>query len=64
MRYYNFGWCSCCGTNLLASWFIEEEYKRGYKTGRVRQATKYLYCPNCGRIKCVDDSFDGEWHYE
>lgn len=64
MKYYNFGWCPSCGTNLMASWFIEREYNsHGYETGRVRQAANYLYCPNCGYIECVDDHFDGEWHY-
>lgn len=63
-----YGNCSICGEELQAEWFIEEErkYFQGhyYKTGRVRDAVDYLYCPNCLQYFTVDDSFDSPWRQE
>ena len=60
-----YGDCPHCGGKLQAEWFVEEEcrYVNGhsYKTGRVRDAVAYIYCPNCLRNFPVDDSFDGPW---
>ena len=63
-----FGVCENCGTPLEAEFFMDEEEKvtgdgYRYKTGRVRTAVDYLICPCCFKKFCVDDSFDGAWHY-
>jgi hypothetical protein len=59
-----YGDCPYCGGKLSAVWFEEEEMKNGYYTGRVRRAVSHLCCIDCLRNVCVDDSFDGKWHYE
>ena len=44
---------------------IAEEFDNyGHRTGRVKNAVDYLYCPECGRTYIVDDSFDGPWQYK
>ena len=48
---------------------FEKEYKINVygslcETGRVRDAVDYLECDDCLMIECVDETFDGEWHYE
>ena len=62
----SFGNCAECGCPLEAKWFIEDEYETTtfgvmYRTGRQRHAVDYLFCPDCGKKYCVDDSFDGPW---
>lgn len=66
----NYGVCEC-GSALMPIWFTEEEYESisysggsmSVRTGRKRHAVSHLECPMCGRKECVDDSFDGPWHY-
>lgn len=59
-----YGVCEC-GTCLEAMWYIAEEFdKYGHRTGRVKNAVDYLYCPECSRKYIVDDSFDGPWQYK
>ena len=63
----NYGKCDRCGADLMpADWFEEKEYdsKTMLPTGRVRWAVGYIVCPECGRKFCVDDTFDGQWHYK
>lgn len=62
-----YGTCSRCNIPLEPVWFMEKEIKHNngirIETGRKRQACSYLICPKCLRKECVDDTFDGEWHY-
>lgn len=64
MRDTNYGNCERCKTPLKAETFWDKEYdKKGRPTGRIRRAVGVLYCPNCMKKYCVDDTFDGPWHY-
>lgn len=60
-----FGVCPTCECALEPNYFVMEEeiVQNGmrFKTGRVKRAVDCLVCPNCLRIECVDDSFDGPW---
>lgn len=62
-----FGKCPCCGAELEAIWFEEEEevyeppIKYIRRTGRKRRNIAYLECPECWHKEAVDDSFAGEW---
>ena len=66
-----FGTCKECGSDLVPVFFTEEEEvlegppgaRYFCKTGRVRRAVDYLLCELCGHKECVDDTFDGPWHY-
>ena len=63
----DYGKCDRCGADLTpADWFEEKEYdsKTMIPTGRVRWAAGYIVCPECGMKYCVDDTFDGPWHYK
>lgn len=61
-----FGECAFCGAHLEAVWFTEYEYNTTdgitYKTGRKRHAVDYLFCPECNKKFCIDDSFDSCWY--
>lgn len=50
--------CNECKTQLAFDFFIEDEevLMKGQfiKTSRKRTNVNYLYCPNCGKIECVD----------
>ena len=53
---------------MMPIWFEEEESwigydGREYKTGRKRTACSHFECPECFETECVDDTFDGPWHY-
>lgn len=59
-----YGVCTHCGSPLAPIWFTEREYGRNnIPTGRKRTAVDYLLCESCGHRECVDDTFDGPWHY-
>jgi hypothetical protein len=62
-----YGFCKYCYTQLEPVWFedMEEVYENGHQcqTGRWRKAVDYLICPNCLKKECVDDTFDGAYHY-
>lgn len=63
----DYGKCDRCGADLIpADWFEDIEYhpKTMLPTGRVRWAVGYIVCPECGEKYCVDDTFDGPWHYK
>lgn len=63
----NYGECDRCGAHLMpADWFEEKEYDSNtmLPTGRIRWAVGYIVCPECGKKYCVDDTFDGKWHYK
>lgn len=61
----NYGQCDKCGENLqVTEWY--DEYERdneGHFTGRKRRAVSSLFCPNCFKKFCIDDTFDKDWHY-
>ncbi len=67
-----YGNCKICGGELQPVFFIEEEtvmegppgYQHPCRTGRIRRAVDYLVCDNCGHKECVDDTFDGPWHFK
>ena len=61
-----FGYCPKCADDnkLIPIYFIEHEYIKGKKTGRIRRAVSHLECAVCGRSFTIDDSFDALWHYE
>lgn len=50
-----------CGATMVAVWFTEKEYRKGYPTGRKRKNISHFECPNCFKRECVDDSFASEW---
>ena len=62
-----YGECEACGGELKPVWFTDEEYEVvaciQCRTGRKRRACSHLVCNCCLRNYCVDDSFDGPWHY-
>lgn len=59
------GLCPKCGYHMeVEQWFEEKEYdKNGILTGRTRLSASCLVCPNCLHKECIDDTFDGPWHY-
>lgn len=61
-----YGECDRCNCELMPTdWFEDIEYdSHMIPTGRVRLAVGYMICPECGKKYCVDDSFDGPWHYK
>ena len=65
---WRYGCCPRCGGKLYPVYFKDEEtvVRSGHyvKTGRVRTAVDYLYCRLCGDKEPVDDTFDGQWHFE
>lgn len=65
------GVCPVCGYALQPEMFTEEETRVDpythalHKTGRVRRACNYLFCPNCGKKEAVDDDYFAEpWRYK
>ena len=63
-----YGVCDECGGALRPVHFTDEEYivdAYGHliRTGRKRNAVSHLVCERCLTNVCVDDSFDGPWHY-
>lgn len=63
-EYIGYGKCDRCNCDLMAEMFWDKERdNRGILTGRIRHSVGVLYCPQCLKRYCVDDSFDGPWFY-
>lgn len=62
-----FGKCPKCGGTLQPVIFEEKETKiingTMIYTGRKRNAVSHLSCENCMKNECIDETFDGVWHY-